>query len=234
VLNLVFKYFDMNKVVSVKFLPFLDEKKAHNFLFVFYAIAIIGFILPFTRNIFIALTKWALLLNVFVLFYFHSEKFSVKSILLFTSIAFSGYAIEVVGVQTGIIFGKYSYLHALGISFFDTPLLIGLNWLMLSYLFASVLRNIKFNKVLKSLLGAGGMLVYDMFLETICVQTEMWYWHSEAVPWNNYLAWFSIAFIFQIVIQITRVDMKNFVAKTMLIGQLAYVIVLSVFFTINI
>ena len=39
-----------------------------------------------------------------------------------------GYVTEMIGVQTGLLFGDYSYNSVLGIKFFDLPLMIGPMW----------------------------------------------------------------------------------------------------------
>ena len=38
--------------------------------------------------------------------------------------------LEIIGAKTGLIFGSYSYGDVLGPKFFDLPLIIGLNWVI--------------------------------------------------------------------------------------------------------
>lgn len=221
------------KTSLIQHVSFLNEKKVHSFLVSFYVVAVFGFAIPHTRDLFIMLTKWALLFNIGILFYYHKSGFSNITIVVFSMIVLWGYVVEVIGVNTGAVFGKYTYETALGITLFDTPLLIGVNWLMLTYLFASVV-NLYCNSTvfIKSLLGALGMLVYDFFLETICHHTKMWFWQDAVVPLKNYVAWFVIAFVFHLVIHFFKIQMKNPVAITLLFCQMGYVVALSVFFNV--
>ena len=71
--------------------------------------------------------------------------------------AFSlGFIIEVLGVQTGVLFGAYSYGDPLGFKVFDVPLLIGVNWLILSFsslgIAGKILNSSMFQVILSSLL----------------------------------------------------------------------------------
>lgn len=209
-----------------------DANKVNRFLISFYLIGSLGFILPFSASIFALLIKWVLLFNVLLLFAYHESSFSFKTILVFFAIAISGYVIEVIGVETGRIFGNYHYGNSLGIKIFNTPLLIGLNWLMLTYSIASFFVHYKLGVILRSLLGAFGMLVYDLVLEQSCSAMDMWYWKDDKVPVINYIAWFIIAFIFQILLHIAKVPVKNKIARTILICQFCFFVLLALYFNL--
>jgi putative membrane protein len=47
-------------------------------------------------------------------------------------IAVAGFFIEAIGVNTGLIFGNYVYKTTLGWKFLETPLIIGVNWILLT------------------------------------------------------------------------------------------------------
>ena len=106
-----------------------DPSKVVRFIIIFYAIGFTGFVLPFSHDFFISLTKWALLLNIFLLLWFHQGTFDLKTLAVFCFIFIAGIIIEIIGVNTGLIFGNYSYGKGLGIKIWGTPLLIGINWL---------------------------------------------------------------------------------------------------------
>ena len=72
-----------------------------------------------------------------------------KQMLAFFLIFLLGFVVEVVGVQTGLIFGSYSYGATLGVKLFDTPLLIGLNWIFVSYSSYSIACQVSDNKYLQ-------------------------------------------------------------------------------------
>ena len=43
-----------------------------------------------------------------------------------------GFSVEGIGVATAVLFGSYSYVSAFGFKLFETPIMIGVNWLFLA------------------------------------------------------------------------------------------------------
>ena len=97
-------------------------------LVVTHLVGMVGLSLNSFKSIFLLLVPYNLLLTCFFCTFFISIKQNIKPIAL---IYFLGYIIEFIGVYTGFLFGEYSYGSVLGFKFFETPLIIGLNWLIL-------------------------------------------------------------------------------------------------------
>src|SRR5690606_27651627 len=95
-----------------------------------------------------------------LLFYFHRE-WNRAFFALIAIVYLAGFAIEAVGVATGSIFGTYSYSDVLGPKLLDTPLIIGINWLMLIYATGTIAGNLKLSIFAKALAGAVLMLTLD-------------------------------------------------------------------------
>jgi len=108
-----------------------EEKKVKLLLIIFFIVGIIGFTIPFTSDFFIHLTPLALLLSAMALAIFHKPVSRKKLMTPFLLIFITSFIVEVAGVQSGFIFGNYTYGKGLGIKLFETTLLIGLNWLFL-------------------------------------------------------------------------------------------------------
>ena len=69
-----------------------------------------------------------LLMNTLLLF---AQKEYSKSFWLFAALCFiTGMVTEIIGVNTGYLFGDYSYGEVLGTKIYGVPLLIGMNWFM--------------------------------------------------------------------------------------------------------
>lgn len=207
----------------------MNAKNASIFLFIFYAVGILGFLIPFSHAYFISLTKWALILNLFLLILFHQNRISYKSMGIFLLIFFSSFIIEVIGVNTGVIFGVYNYGDGLGIKVANTPLLIGMNWLMLSYSIAVVLNPIKQAVWAKVLLGASGMLLYDLILEQSAGNLHMWFWENNQIPFQNYAAWFIVAVLMQMILYASKEKFNNQLALPTLISQGVFFLTLGLF-----
>lgn len=199
------------------------------FFIVFYAVGITGMLIPFTFLLFTRLIPFALLLSSAALVLFHSE-FDFKTKFVFTAICVSAFIIEAIGVNTGAIFGLYSYGKSLGLSVFNTPVIIGLNWLLLVYLTSSVMEKTKWPVVLQVPVAAMLMVGYDLIVEQVAPALDMWHWAENVAPLKNYLAWFILALVFHALIKIFRIKTENRLAAAILICQTVFFLVLYVTF----
>lgn len=107
----------------------------------------------------------------------------VKLIRFFLIFALITFIIEVVGVKTGLIFGRYHYLDRLGIALFNVPLLIGILWSTLLFATYSVASHLKPNKIPRPY--GRGILIHLHSAEAECplamlVDTL----HPQAIAWG--------------------------------------------------
>jgi len=209
----------------------LPTKEVKKFILVFYTIGVLGFLIPWTNSFFTTITPFALLLSTYLLLLYH-ENYERKDILVFSAIAFLGFFIEVAGVNTGVIFGRYFYGDAFGFKWFNTPLLIALNWLFLTYTAFAIAQKISKRGILQLLIAPSLMLFYDIILEQLAPKMDMWSWQNSVVPLQNYVAWWIIGFLFAGLIKICKIEIKNHIAILLFICQLLFFIVLFVFFKV--
>lgn len=103
---------------------------------------------------------------------------------------------ECMGVNSGFPFGEYTYHEVLGFKILETPLLIGINWLMLLLASRSVVERFMANKniLLQIFLAALIMVGLDFLIEPIAIHYRFWTWADPQIPWNNYVSWFLLAF----------------------------------------
>lgn len=135
-----------------------------------------------------------------------------KGFTLFFFICFStGMITEMIGVNTGYLFGQYHYGNVLGIKWMGVPLLIGINWFVTVYGCLIIMEQLhrwiktKFIKEDQPLPSAkfetlsvivdGALLAsyFDWLMEPIAVKLGYWQWASETIPVYNYLCWFVIS-----------------------------------------
>lgn len=208
-------------------LPIAEVRK---FILIFYLVAVLGFLIPWTHSVFVAIIPYALLLSVYLLGLYH-ERYSVKDIVVFFEIALMGFFVEVVGVNTGAVFGRYVYGDALGPKVLDTPLLISLNWLFLTYAAYSVSQRVSGLWFVQVLLTPTLLLLYDLVLEQIAPLMDMWSWENSVVPFKNYLAWWVIGLVFTFSLRFFRVESKNPLALILFFTQFLFFVIL--FFAFN-
>ncbi len=207
-----------------------NKKYVVIFFIVFYFVGLIGIVTPFSSQLFLKLLPVALLLSFFTILLFHKDTFNSKTIVVFALIGLWSFFVEVTGVNTNLIFGNYRYGNALGIKLFDTPLLIAANWVMLTYAGSATTEGITLPVSLKIIISSLIVLFYDLVLEQIAPILDMWYWESDAVPLQNYVAWFIIAVIFQTFIKVSGIKTRNSIAFTLILIQIIFFISLIVFF----
>jgi bisanhydrobacterioruberin hydratase len=165
------------------------------FLYLLTAMYIAGFIglqMPQVSQIFRFLTPFNLIFSLGILLYFHKEW--NRNFLIFSILAFSvGFFVEVIGVYTGVVFGKYHYEKLLGFKIFGVPPVIGCNWLLLIYCVGSF--HSKFNQPIYQKVFSGAVLLtmLDFLIEPVAIKLGMWTWETEQIPIQNYIAWFFVS-----------------------------------------
>ncbi len=216
----IFKYLNQLKE-NIRKYPF--EIKI--FLAIFYIVGVVAIYWPQTSGLFMSMTPFALLLSIGFLACFH-ENTDIKSLRVFSVILITGYLIEVAGVNTGLIFGKYKYGDNLGFKLFNTPLIIGFNWLLITYITSSIADQLKINVHLKVFFASSLMLIYDLILEQQAPRLNYWEWNNAIVPLQNYAAWFGIAVLFQYLIKINKIRTSNALSLTVYLYQLMFFLAL--------
>ncbi|MDT4920046.1 MAG: hypothetical protein QOI15_948 [Pseudonocardiales bacterium] len=128
---------------------------------------------------------------------------------LFAVTAVPGWAVEAIGVHTGIPFGTYHYSADLGPRLIDAPLLIGLAWTMLGWPAALVARRLVRAPLARILVGGWALAVTDLFLDPQQVAAGHWTWQYPAphlpgvaaVPLTNYAGWLLVALVLSAALQ---------------------------------
>jgi bisanhydrobacterioruberin hydratase len=201
-------------------------------LVIFYSVGIFGIASDSTRDLFRSLTPLALLLSLLVIFIYHEPVNLIKEIIFFISIFAAGFLIEAIGVNTGRVFGNYSYGDGLGIKVLETPLLIGINWVLLVWCTAVVVEKTAIPVVIKILVSSSVMVLYDLLMEQVAPVMNMWSFDEGSVPLRNYTAWFLIAVIFHSLLKLTGIKPVSRIAPFVLFIQALFFIALIIFFKI--
>lgn len=141
---------------------------------------------------------------------------------LMALIAVAGYLIEVLGVKTGMVFGEYAYGQVLGPMLWDTPLVIGLNWLLLVYATGNLAVRLNLPKVLQAGIAALGMTLLDVMIEPVAMRLGFWSWGWGTVPLQNYLAWFLAGFLLLLAFVNLRNHRPNPLALAVLVLQVVF------------
>jgi len=187
------------------------------FLVLVYVSGAIGFFV--NPSFFSPYTSITLILTCLV-FLSHQPLKQPAYIFSFFCLAAVGFAIEIIGVETGIIFGNYQYGNSLGTKFENVPLIISFNWAFL--INAGVLLAAYFtrHRILMSLLSALIVVAVDVCMEQVAPLMDMWYFKGGVAGLHNYVAWFCITFVASFVLHENFKNGDRKIALIILVLQL--------------
>ena len=211
----------------------------------FHFFGIIG-ILFWNRELFVQATPLNLLLMFVLLVWTQKERNGNFLFFIFIAIVI-GFTAEVIGVNTNLLFGNYSYGKALGVKLFQVPLIIGINWFviiycsgisihtMLSKLVKGVsVQNQRLSASLKvfSIIIDGAILatMFDWLMEPIAIKLGFWNWREDgSIPIYNYLCWFIISAALLAAFQFLNFRKENKFAINLLLIQVMFFLLLRTF-----
>ncbi|MCE1166719.1 MAG: carotenoid biosynthesis protein [Sphingobacteriia bacterium] len=196
------------------------------FIIIIHLVGVVGFAFNETRWMFQNMVPFHLLLCVVLLIVYMKSR---KGVLLkpLIGIFFLGFIAEMIGVNTGLLFGNYAYGSYLGIKIYNTPLMIGVLWAMLGYLFSGVMRSIS-HKWYFIPLGALLMTLFDLVMEPGAVSIGLWRWEGDYIPIFNYVTWFLLSIPVFTITRKYAVDMKNPLTVSLLLSQMGFFLALTV------
>lgn len=214
--------------VNIKDILLRREARIILFFIIIYSVGIAGISNHQTSGFFISLIPAIILLSLFICLFFHRPKYDKRTLTVFLLVTILAFMVEAIGVNSGFLFGEYSYGHSLGPRLSGTPLLIGLNWLFLVYCTAAISENINGRKIIKIVAASSLMLVYDLFLEISAPFLNMWSFDEGRIPVRNFVSWFLFAVLFHSLLKIFRVRIINTPAKWIFSIQLLFFILLAI------
>ena len=167
------------------------------------------------KEFFLAFTPINLFIS-FVLLFANQKQLESKELKSAFLIFFVGMISEILGVNYGLIFGDYVYLDNLGVKILGVQLLIGVNWIILTFITGSLSSFVFKNKYFSILMGAILMIALDLLIEPVAPLLGFWIFDLPEVPLQNYIGWFVIGLITQVIFQLKIVE-KEFTFSTHLL-----------------
>ncbi len=205
----------------------------------------IGILYSANKDWFIANTPLNLLLMTGLLLWMQPDK-GIKFFLFFGISFLVGMGTEMIGVNTGKLFGTYEYGTVMGPKLNGVPYLIGINWFLVTFCCGVLLTKIsdwteeKYENMgvrLKpwmltfAFVLDGGMLatVFDYNIEPVAVKLGFWHWKEDAIPWFNYVCWFAISAQLAMLFKKLDFDKDNQFAVHLLVIQALFFITLKIY-----
>ena len=174
------------------------------------------------KDLFLSFTPVNLIISFFLLFV-NQIQITQRELLSVFTIFLIGMICEILGVNYGYIFGDYVYLDNLGTKVFGVPILIGINWIILTFITGSISSYI-FKKNLKFsiLTGAIFMILLDLIIEPVAPLLGFWIFDLPSVPLQNYVGWFLIGLATQFIYQKFVVDKEISFSANLLLANIVF------------
>jgi putative membrane protein len=222
---------------------FSKQQIATAIAILFHAIGLVG-MLVFKSDVIIRSTPLNLLLMFALIIWTQEEK--KTSFYLFAAAAFAvGVVVEIIGVNTGMLFGNYSYGEVLGYKFKEVPLMIGINWFIIMYccgmsihmlmeaaaakLSAETATPKKTIKALSVIVdGATLAVFFDWLMEPAAIKLGFWQWKGD-IPLYNYVCWFVISMLLLALFHFCKFKKANKFAVHLLLIQAMFFLILRTF-----
>lgn len=193
-------------------------------------VGIIGLSLPEYQDLFLMLTPAQLLSSLVIILVFHrgwTDAFPV-----FAAAAFwIGFGSEIIGIHTGYLYGDYVYGPTLGPKLWDVPIIIGVNWFILSYLTGTLFHKVP-NDYYGAFLAAIAMTSLDYIMEPVAVALDFWVWKFDIIPMENYGGWLGVSFLIQLIYRKANFEKSNPISAFLLMALILFFAILN--FTLDI
>jgi putative membrane protein len=198
------------------------NRKAISIIVIFHLVGLIGLSIPFTRSIFLFLVPWHLLLMMAVIVLNHNRvdtRFIFFLVLIFTS----GFAAEWAGIHKHWFFGEYTYGKTLGFKVLDVPLIIGVNWFLLTYSASVLMQRSRLKSMfLRIFIGSLILVLLDLLIEPVALRLDYWQWAGDVIPLKNYLSWFLASVVMLSIYELFRFKYQSVVAPVFLLIQFIF------------
>ncbi len=209
----------------------------------FHTIGLAG-ILFFKNDFIIRSTPLNLLLMFALLIWTQTEK-NVFFFIFLTAAIVIGIVVEIIGVNTQLLFGEYNYGTVLGLKVKAVPLIIGINWFIIIYCCGISIHNLLMKaiekisidtasppKALKAISviidGATLAVFFDWLLEPVAVQLGFWQWKGD-IPLYNYICWFGVSMGLLTIFHFCNFNKQNKFAIHLLTIQVLFFLLLRTF-----
>jgi putative membrane protein len=186
-------------------------------------------ILFWNRQWFINMTPFTLLMYFLILYY---RNWGDRKKIIFLLLTFSlGIFSEIIGVNTGLIFGSYEYGQTLGFQIMNVPMVMGIIWVNTTLICGTIASQVKVQMPLRILIAISLMLLLDAFIEPIAPRIDMWRFDHEngLAPLSNYITWAAIALPLQSYFIFYKLKFDIALSSSLYVSQLLFFAALYIF-----
>ena len=165
---------------------------------------------------------WAILFLIFLVLWHGLPKKSIKISWPIPAVFFIGFMAEWLGVKFGFLFGDYSYGANLGMKLDDVPIIMGINWVILSLASRGIIQRFFKLPVMKILVSSVLMVSLDILIEPLAPQLDYWSFDTMVAPLSNYIGWLIYSILIQSLLELVQFKGHFKISLHILIIQLLF------------
>ena len=211
----------------------------------FHISGVIGILFTPYKDWFIANTPLNLVVMLVLLIWMQPQK-NISFFLFFAICFLVGMGTEIIGVNTGKLFGHYYYGTIMGSKLNGVPYLIGINWFVVVFCSGIIITKLNnwiedkylveglqmssFLKTVSFILdGALLATLFDYNLEPVAIKLNFWQWQNNQIPLYNFICWFIISALLLVVFRRLNFNKNNHFAIHLFTIQLLFFIALQTY-----
>ena len=165
---------------------------------------------------------WAILFLIFLFLVDSLPQKNIKKLWPIPTIFFIGFLAEWLGVKFGFLFGDYSYGANLGRKIDDVPIIMGINWVILSLCTRGIIERLFELPVMKILVSSVLMVSLDILIEPLAPQLDYWSFDTMVAPLSNYIGWLIYSILIQSLLELVQFKGHFKISLHILIIQLLF------------
>jgi bisanhydrobacterioruberin hydratase len=165
---------------------------------------------------------WAILFLIFLVLWDGLPKKSIKISWPIPAVFFIGFMAEWLGIKFGFLFGDYSYGANLGMKLDDVPIIMGINWVILSLASRGIIQRFFKLPVMKILVSSVLMVSLDILIEPLAPQLDYWSFDTMVAPLSNYIGWLIYSILIQSLLELVQFKGHFKISLHILIIQLLF------------
>jgi len=220
-------------------------QKATAIAILLHAVGLVG-ILFFDRAFFIAATPYLMLLMAALIFY-TQENINPPFIIFFIICFAVGFAVELLGTSTGLLFGNYSYGNSMGPAIKNVPVVIGINWFLIIYCCGITINMLleRLSRKLEEMTGNPSPAVrflslvtdaamlsvfFDWIMEPAANKLGYWTWGGNgSAPLYNYACWLVVSALLLLIFSFLKIGRRNIFAVNLLLIMMMFFMLIRTF-----
>jgi bisanhydrobacterioruberin hydratase len=147
---------------------------------------------------------------------------------LFIFVFLIGLMSEIIGVNTGILFGTYRYTDVLGSAIMKVPVIIAINWAFLIGGGIAISGKLFISKIGQVLFTVFIIVLFDFIMEPVAVKLHYWDWSNNTIPLLNYVTWAGVTLICVWYSQFRNIRVRGTILSHYFIAQTLFFIALRI------